>query len=412
MKRRAIAWFGLAAACIAACGGDSSSTGANDSDGGSHGGGDGGGSSGGSGSGAGSGGSGSGSGGLDAGGRGGGVDGGSRSGAFDSGSSSGGDAGSTLFPAGTICNKTGHPLTPPATLKHLIVFLFENEDSASVTDNASAPYMNSMIGECGSASQYLDNCFGDNLVSLPHYLALTSGSNCNTGLDAAGTGCITDDGDATAHTLTTTSIFAQASSWKAYQEAMPSACDPSSSGKYATKHNPPAYYSTLASCSTDDVPIAALTCDATTKMTACGTPTNAFTMDLANDTLPAFAFVTPSLLNDMHDGTVTQGDNWFYTYLPLVLASKAYLRGEVAVYVLWDEQATAASGGSTPNFFVSPYITAGTVSSTAMNHFSVLRSFESALGIGTYLGCASGSAPGGGACPAGSTADVRGALGF
>ncbi|MEO7111766.1 MAG: hypothetical protein ABI183_15095, partial [Polyangiaceae bacterium] len=61
--------------------------------------------------------------------------------------------------------------------------------------------------------------------------------------------------------------------------------------------------------------------------------------------------------------------------------------------------------------FLSPYITAGTTSSTQMNHFAMLRAWENALGITTYLGCASGTQTGGsGACPAGSTADVRAAL--
>jgi hypothetical protein len=273
--------------------------------------------------------------------------------------------------------------------------------------------MNSIISACGTASQYLDNAFTDNLVSEPHYLALTSGSNCDTGLDDTGTGCITDDNDATSHTLSTTSIFAQVSSWKSYQEDMPSNCDPSSSGEYATKHNPPAFYSTLSSCSTNDVPITGLTCNPTTPMISCGAPTNAFTQDLANDTLAAFTFVTPNLLNDMHDGTIAEGDNWFYTYLPLIVASPAYLRGEVAIYVLWDEQSTADFGGTTPNIFISPYITKGTSSSTTINHFSVLRSFENALGISTYLGCASGTQTGdAGTCPTGSTADVRAAIGF
>ena len=281
-----------------------------------------------------------------------------------------------------------------------------------MSGQATAPYINALASKCGLATAYLDNCFADNLVSLPHYLALTSGSNCNTGLDQTGTGCITDDGDATTHTLTTTSIFQQVSSWRSYQESMPSACDPSSSGEYAAKHNPPAYYTALASCSTNDLAIAPVTCNATTTDTACTAPSNAFTQDLANDTLAQFTFVTPNLLNDMHDGTVTQGDNWLYTYLPLVFQSKAYLRGDVAVLVLWDEQATSVFGGSTPNLFISPYITAGTTSATPFNHFAVLRSFENALGITTYLGCASGTQPGGGACPSGSTADVRAALGW
>jgi hypothetical protein len=318
-----------------------------------------------------------------------------------------------VFAPGTICNASGHVLTPPATLHHVIVFMFENENFGQVNGNANAPYISSLASACGHATHYADNCFGDNLVSLPQYLALTSGSNCNSGLDQTGSGCITDDGDATSHLLSTQSIFHQVSSWKSYEEGMPSACDQSSGGdNYAAKHNPAAYYSTLANCTTNDVAIPSVACDPSKKMSACTSPSNAFTDDLAHDTLPAFALVTPNLVNDMHDGTVTQGDNWLYTYLPLVFASPAYLRGEAAVLVLWDEQTTASFGGATPNLFISPYVTAGTVATATINHFSVLRAIERALGIGTYLGCASGTAPSGGACPTGSTVDVRAALNF
>ncbi len=329
-----------------------------------------------------------------------------------SSSSSSSSSGQT-FPAGTICNSTGTPRTAPATLKNIIVILEENKNLTEVKGQPGAPYLNSLGNQCGVATAYNDNCFTDNLVSLPHYLALTSGSNCNTGLDQTGTGCITTDEDATAGKLSTTSIFQQVTSWRSYQESMPSACDPSSNGEYATKHNPPPYYSALPACAAGDLPIAALTCNPSTTSTACTpAPSNAFTQDLANDTLAQFTFITPNLLNEMHDGTITQADNWLYTYLPLVFQSKAYLRGDVVVMVLWDEQDTLDFGGATPNLFISPYITAGTVSSTPFNHFAVLRSWEKALGITTYLGCASGTKPGGGACPAGSTADVRAALGF
>jgi len=335
---------------------------------------------------------------------------GSTSGSGASASTSGSGAGMT-FPAGTICNATGTKLTPPATITHIIVVLEENKNLADVMGQPVAPYLNELAGKCGIASAYDDNCFADNLPSLPHYLALTSGSNCNVGLDETGTGCITIDEDATFATLSTSSIFQQVTSWKSYQESMPSACSPSTNGEYATKHNPPPYYSTLPSCSAGDLPIAPVTCDPTNTTKACTpAPSNGFTEDLANDTLAEFTFITPNLLNEMHDGTVTQADNWLYTYLPLVFQSQAYLRGDVAVMVIWDEQESATFGGATPNLFISPYITAGTESATVMNHFSMLRAWENALGITTYLGCASGTQPGGGTCPAGSTTDVRAAL--
>ncbi len=322
-------------------------------------------------------------------------------------------SGGTTFPAGTICNSTGTPRAAPATLKHLIVILEENKDASDVNGNSSAPYLNSLAAKCGYASAYDDNTFADNLVSCPHYLALTSGSNCDTGLDQTGTGCITDDGDPTSHTLSTTSIFEQVTSWRSYMESMPSACGQTSSGEYGAKHNPAAYYTKLTNCSANDLPIAAVTCSAATANKACTAPNNAFTQDLANDTLAQITFISPNLLNDMHDGTVTQADNWLFTYMPLIFQSQAYLRGEVAVFILWDEQETTTFGGPIPNVFISPYIKAGTAPSMTMNHFAVLRSWENALGISTYLGCASGKQPGtGAACPSGSTTDVRAAFGF
>jgi phosphatidylinositol-3-phosphatase len=340
-----------------------------------------------------------------------------KGGGPDGSADSASDSGGMMFAPGTVCNKSGTKLTPPTTVAHVIVFMFENQNLGSVVGSRSAPYMNQIATDCAYATNYSDNCFSTNLVSCPHYLALTSGSNCDTGLGTTGTGCITTDDDATSNTLSTTSIFAQVSSWKAYEESMPTNCDPSTSGLYAPKHNPASYYSTLASCSANDIPIAPVTCG-TTAMTACGTPSNAFTTDLTNDTLPAFAFVTPNLDNDMHNGLiesqqVAHGDNWLFTYLPLVLSSKAYLSGQVAVFVLWDEQDSLTFGGPTPNIFVSPYIGQGTVATTQVNHFASLLAFETMLGIPTHLGCAGGTPPGGtGTCPTGSTADLRSAINF
>ena len=327
---------------------------------------------------------------------------------------SGQSGASTAFPVGTVCNSSGVALKPPARIRHLIVILFENENEKSVIGAEQAPYISSLATKCGVATAYQDDTFAKNLVSLPHYLALTSGSNCNTGIDDAGTGCITDDGDASQHALQTPSIFSQSTSWKAYQEGMSGACAKTSGGRYATKHNPAAYYAPLKECSSNDLSIPSLTCSATKKSTACTpAPDNAFVSDLKNDDLAEFTFVTPTLDNDMHDGTITQADNWVATYVPLILESPAYLRGEVVVQLLWDEQTTSDFGGPIPNVFISPYVTAGRTSTVAINHFSVLRSWEQALGIATYLGCASGSPPGGvGKCPPDSTADVRAALGW
>jgi Phosphoesterase family len=59
--------------------------------------------------------------------------------------------------------------------------------------------------------------------------------------------------------------------------------------EYAVRHYPPPYYTTLTGCATYDVPYAQLA------------------IDLADNTLPAFSFVSPNVIDDMHDGTIAQG---------------------------------------------------------------------------------------------------------
>src|SRR6516162_6778037 len=66
---------------------------------------------------------------------------------------------------------------------------------------------------------------------------------------------------------------------------MPSSCDHGNSGNYAVRHNPAVYYTTLHGCSGADVSYSHLA------------------TDLARNQLPAFSFITPNLIDDMHNGT-------------------------------------------------------------------------------------------------------------
>ena len=104
------------------------------------------------------------------------------------------------------------------------------------------------------------------------------------------------------HPLAVASIYSQVKAagktWRDYEESAPGNCPLTSSGLYAVKHDPAPYYTGIRSdCANWDVPM--------------GTTTSGnFLADLTNDTLPAFAFVTPNLCNDTHDCSVTVGDNW------------------------------------------------------------------------------------------------------
>ena len=115
--------------------------------------------------------------------------------------------------------------------------------------------------------------------------------------------------------------------------------------------------------------------------------------DLANNTLPAFSFVTPNLIDDMHDGTVAQGDQWLQANLPTIFNSSAYQSGTTAVFLTWDEGEgeggtsndcatnTTDVGCHVATIVATPSTTPGTQSATLFNHYSLLLSTEQLLGL-------------------------------
>ena len=251
-----------------------------------------------------------------------------------------------------------------ATYTHVLWIMMENHSYNTIIGSSAAPYINAVAKECGLATGY------HNIThpSLPNYVAATSG------LGLSKLAPFTSDCDPTGPCTTSApSIFGQGESWKAYEESMPSACDMTDSGNYAVRHNPPPYYTSLKSCQTLDVPYTQLAAD------------------LSAGTLPAFSFVTPNLIDDMHNGTVQQGDTWLSTNLPTILSSSEYQSGSLAVFITWDEGEGGTSNTCARNktdvgchvatLVISPTTKAGTKSGALYNHWSLLRTAETVLGL-------------------------------
>jgi phospholipase C len=248
----------------------------------------------------------------------------------------------------------------------------ENHSYDTIIGNtAQAPYINTLASQCGLATNYHNISH----PSLPNYIAGTSG------LGLSGIKKFDSDCNPSKHCSTSSpSIFGQGESWKAYEESMPSNCDPSNSGEYAVRHNPPPYYTTLSGCSTLDVAYPQLAAD------------------LAANNLPAFSFVTPNLIDDMHDGTINQGDTWLATNLPVIFNSTAYQSGTTAVFITWDEGEGGKAkdcltnetdvGCHVATIVASPSTAVGSTSATLFNHYSLLGTAEQLLGLPT-LGQAS-----------------------
>jgi phosphatidylinositol-3-phosphatase len=244
---------------------------------------------------------------------------------------------------------------------HVLWIWMENKSYSSIIGSPHAPYINSLAAACGLATNY------HNIThpSLPNYLGATSGlalsalptSDCKP--SRCGTGAA--------------SVFGQLGSWKAYEESMPSNCLKSNSGDYYVKHNPPPYYTTLTNCGTNDVPYTQLS------------------KDLANGDLPAFSFVTPNSVDDMHSGSIGAGDTWLADNVPVILNSSAYTSGTLAVFITWDEGVGGTSydcatnttdvGCHVATLVISPSTLPGTTSAVLFNHYSLLLTAEQLLNL-------------------------------
>ncbi len=291
-------------------------------------------------------------------------------------------------------------LTTAKQYKHIVWIWEENKDEADVVGKAA--YIDSLAQKCASLTNIKDNGTTATLNSEPQYAAATSGSNCNKGITSAGghgEACILDDGVyGPANSLTTKSIFQlvkeSGGSWKSYQESMPANCALTNSPPYYFKHNPAAFYVPISSdCKQYDVPTPAITCP-TSGSGDCTTPTGTLADDIAGGRLATFTFITPDQNNDMHDGTVAQGDNWLRTYLPLLIKGPNYQAGDTAIFIMWDEGSTSTGTPIIPSLVVAPSVKVGAVVDTASNNIGLLKTVQDALHLQPYLGCASGTAPG------------------
>jgi hypothetical protein len=269
--------------------------------------------------------------------------------------------------AGTALSSSPLSVTLSNHIKNVFVIVMENSDWTSIKGNSSAPYINgALLAQGAHAENYLNV---PNLhPSLPNYLWLESGSNQG----------VTDDDVPANHQLTTrqhlvTMLSNAGVTWKSYQEDITgTGCPLAYVNRYAPKHNPMVYFTDVnggadpasAFCISHVRPYAELT------------------NDLEANTVPAYAFITPNLCNDMHDCGIGAGDAWLSREVPKILASKAYREGG-ALFITWDESA----GSNVPIGFIvlSPLAKAGYASQVSYTHSSTLRSVQEIFGVTPFL---------------------------
>ena len=239
----------------------------------------------------------------------------------------------------------------------------ENHEYGTIVGNPAAPFFNRLIARYGLATRY----YATSHPSEPNYIALVAGSTLG----------VTSDG---VYHLARPSLFSQLASagrtWRVYAQDDRSGCftgtvarggldGPGAAGTYARKHNPAITFRSVS-----DVPAQCRYIQ----------PLHAFDPGAA-----PFEMIVPNLTNDMHDGSIRQGDDFLRAFVPQITGSTAFRAGGV-LFITFDEGTSNRGsagdrGGHVATLIIAVAVTRGYRYRTYADHWSLLRTTERILGL-------------------------------
>ncbi len=230
---------------------------------------------------------------------------------------------------------------------HVVIVVEENRAYSQIIGNPDAPYINALA----KRGTLFSDSYGITHPSQPNYLALFSGTTRGISSNACPL-------ELQGENLGTT-LLAQGLSFGSYSESLPEAgYEGCRWGSYMRKHNPAANWKELA---------------------AYNQPFTAFPQDFTR--LPTVSFVIPDQRNDMHDGSIGQGDEWLRqnieSYAQWALTHNSLL------IVTWDED-DGSAGNHVATIMVGEMIKPGK-STQRIDHYSLLRMLSEMYGL-PYLG--------------------------
>jgi phosphatidylinositol-3-phosphatase len=268
--------------------------------------------------------------------------------------------------------------------QHVFIIMMENTSYTSLIGNLNAPFINSAAKTYGLATNYT----GVSHPSQPNYIAATSGS----------TNGVADDNDTTINVPNIVDqIEGSGRTWKAYMQSL-SLCTTKldhacGNQLYERKHNPFVSY---------------LDVQTNPARMANVVDFSQFYTDLANNSVPAYSWISPDQCNDMHgragpssdpcnfgnvQGLIATGDAFLSTTVGKIMNSRAWT-GNSVIFITWDESDfpfvdvsgccdAVPGGGHVVTLTISHSDHSARTSSVAYNHYTMLSTIEG----GWSLGC-------------------------
>jgi phosphatidylinositol-3-phosphatase len=267
--------------------------------------------------------------------------------------------------------------------RHVYIVAEENRSYERLVGSPYMPYLNSLLSKGAVATQFYANMHG----SLENYLIVTSGQYLTHNNSTL---AVFDVDNIERHLLTNGMTF------KSYAQSLPFAGFTGlSSGAYLKRHAPLPYYTDMANSS----------------LIKHHVSSTELAKDIANGTLPNFAFITPDALHDMHDcpnglnACLQTADNWLKANLGPLLASPPFQPGGDGVLIIWADEADLSTdnrcsatvstgcGGRILVAMIGPQVKPGYKSTATYHHQSVLKTMLQALGTTSNFPSAANTAP-------------------
>jgi phosphatidylinositol-3-phosphatase len=265
---------------------------------------------------------------------------------------------------------------------HVWVINEENHGYEDIVGNSQMPYYNQLIQEYGLATQF----YSDQHSSLPALMWFVAGAPVETNNDT--TSCEHNEDNVVRE------LLKRGYSWRSYQEDMPYAGYQGLYGGtddlYYRRHNPLIDFTDV--------------CPGTGQDTN-SVPFTQMATDFADGKDVNYAWITPDVNDDAHNGTLQQADQWLQDNIPAILDRPEFgSGGDGILFIVWDESdlgsdnrcsATVSTGcgGRTATLVIGPHVKRSYQSTITYHNENVLATVCAAMGLSPCPGAAATAAP-------------------
>ncbi|QSZ31746.1 hypothetical protein DSL72_001314 [Monilinia vaccinii-corymbosi] len=248
---------------------------------------------------------------------------------------------------------------PGAAFDRFLTIWLENQDDSKVEINSDIQYLTKQ-------GILLENYYGLTHPSQPNYIASVGGDFF---------GLNHDEFVQIPHNVTTVvDLFEDAGiTWRGYFEGLPgpgymgegSTAQNGKGWDYVRKHNPFVTYDSISKNGTRLQNILSL---------------DDFSTTLQRDpsSLPQYAHISPNMLNDGHDTSLSYAANWTRSFLTPLLQNEAFMNNTL-ILLTYDESETYSKPNRIYSVLLGGAVPAdkkGTVDTTVYSHYSILSTLQ------------------------------------